>query len=300
MANVKIKAQRTDNEKQLFYGASNESGYYEIKVPAGNYLVTPILESNLTFEKRYSEENKPLKIEDKRCESKIFWVSNDSELSGKVIDSDGKSASGFSLSLITADKERKGKNFDYELGYVSEDGTFSFKSVPLGRYQISLNFTGKPDDKTPFPTVFYPSTKLRTQAKVFEIDYGRKIRDIVFQLPPKLAKRKIYGAVVWKNGKPAVCAEVQLRDIESDRDVFFNEPITDAKGAFSMEWFEGRQYKIKVVVWKKSSDGQSGFGIGEAESKVFTLSDKMQNFRIVLNTINPDEKSITRKTVRAN
>jgi len=287
MTNVKIKAQRADDEKQLFYGTSNQSGYFEIKVPTGNYLVTPILESNLTFDNRYGEENKSLKIEDRRCESKIFWVSNDSEVSGKVVDSDGKPASGFSLNLITADKERKDKSFDYKFEYINEDGIFSFKGVPFGRYQISLNFTDKPDDKTPFPTVFYPNTKLRTKAKVFEIDYATKIRDIVFQLPPKLVKRKIYGKVVWKNGKPAVGAEVQLKDIESDRDVFFTKP------------FEGRQYKIEVIVWKKSPDGQSGFGIGDAESKIFTLDDKTQKFKIVLNTINPDEKSVTRRTVRA-
>jgi len=67
-----------------------------------------------------------------------------------------------------------------------------------------------------------------------------------------------------------------------------------------MEWFKGRQYRIKVIVWKKSPHGQSGFGIGDAETKIFTLDEKTRSFKIVLNTINPDEKSVTRRTVRTN
>ena len=54
------------------------------------------------------------------------------------------------------------------------------------------------------------------------------------------------------------------------------------------------------IVWQKSPDGQSGFGIGDAESKVFTLDDKTGKFRIVLNANNPSERIIIRKTVRAN
>jgi len=300
MANIKIKAQQTDGEKQTFYGTSNQNGYFEFNVPVGNFLVTPILEPNLTFGNRYEGDNKSVKIKDRRCESKIFWIVNDSEVSGKVLAADGKPYDDVMLELIPADKKMNDKKYDWLNESVEDDGTFSFKGVPLGRYILSVNFTDKPEDDSPFPTTFYPKTTVQTQAKVFTIDYGTKINDIVFQLPPKLIKRKISGIVVWKNGRPAVGAEVQLKDIEFDHDVFFTEPTTDAKGEFSMEWFEGRQYKIKVIVWKKSLDGQSGFGIGDAESGVFTLDEKTQNFRIVLDTVNPDEKSIIRTTIRAN
>ncbi len=300
MSDAKIQAQNVDGEKQAFYATSDQNGYFEIKVPVGNYLVKPILESNLTFNNRYGKEDQPIKIEDRKCESKIFWVSNNSSVSGKVIDVEGNTYDDVMIELIPFDKKKNQPGLDYKFESVEEDGTFSFKGVPLGRYILSVNFKDKPEDDSPFPTTFYPKTNIQTQAKIFEIGYGTKISDIVFQLPPKLVKRKINGTVVWKNGKPAVGAEVQLKDIEADRDVFFTEPVTNDNGEFSMDWFEGRQYKIRVIVWQKNPDGQSGFGIGDAESKVFMLDDKTQKFKIVMNVNNPKEKSIIRKTVRTN
>lgn len=301
LVGIKIKAQQIDNENQTFYGASNQNGYFEFKVPVGDYLVTPILQPNLTFENRYGGENNSIKIEDSRCESKVFWVVNDSKISGKVLDADGKLYGDVMLELIPAGKNMKDNKFDYFFESVADDGTFSFEGVPLGNYFLSVNFTDKPDEDSPFSTYFYPKTKIQTQAKIFEITYGTKISDIIFQLPPKLAKRKINGMVVWKNGKPAVGAEVQLVDVATDKWLYINnKPKTDINGNFTLEAFEERKYKIKVVVWKKSSDGQSNYGVGEAESVIFTLDGKTQNFRIVLDTINPEEKSATRTTIRAN
>ena len=300
ITNTKIQAQNIEDESQKFYGTSGATGYFEIKVPAGSYLVTPVLESNLTFSNRYGGENKPVKIEDAKCESKIFWVSNASQISGKVTDAEGKTYDDVMIELIPFDKKKNKPGLDYKFESVEDDGTFTFKGIPIGRYILSVNFTDKPDDDSPFPTTFYPQTNIQTQAKIFEIGYGTKIGDIVFQLPPKLTKRQINGTVVWKNGQPAVGAEIELVDIDADENVFFNKPKTTDKGEFSMDWFDGRQYKIKVIMWQKSPDGQSGFGIGDAETEVFTLDNKTQNFRIILNANNPNERSIIRKTVRAN
>ncbi len=298
--NAQIKAQQVDGNKQTYYGTSNERGYYEIKVPPGNYLVIPVLKSNLIFENSYYSENEQIKIEDRKCGSKIFWVTNNSEISGKVVDAKGEIVSGISLDLIPADKDRKEKGFDHKFAHVSEDGIFFFAGIPLGRYQISLNYKDKPEDDSPYPTYFYPTTSERNKAKVFEIGLGSKFSDLVFQMPPKLVKRKITGTVEWKNGKPAVGAEIQLIDVEFERNAFFKKPTTNGKGEFSMEWFEGREYRIEVTVWKKSPNGEGSYGIADAETSNFTLNDKTQSFKIVLNLINPDEKSITRSTVRSN
>jgi hypothetical protein len=298
LPNTKIKAQQIDGEKKVFFGTSNQNGYFEMKVPVGNYLINPILETtNLTFN---SEQNEPIKIEDRRCQLKLFQIVNNSEISGKVLDANGKAYGDVMVELIPADKKKDDKTLDYFFESVSNDGTFTFKNVPLGRYILSVNFTDKPEDDSPFPTTFYPITNVQNQAKIVEIDYGTKVSDIVFQLPPKLLKRKIYGTVVWKNGKPAVGAEIQLVDNEFNESLNFNEPQTTAKGGFTLEAFEGRQYQIKVTVWKKSLNGQGAYGIADAESEIFTLNTQTQPFKIVLKSINPDEKSITRTTVRAN
>ena len=163
-----------------------------------------------------------------------------------------------------------------------------------------MNYKDKPEDDSPYPTYFYPNTINRSEAKVFEIGYGTKFEEVIFQMPPKLVKRKIYGQVFWKNGKPVVGAEVKIEDVEFERDALFNSSETNAKGDFSIEWFEGRKYKIKVIVWKMSKDKQSKYGIAETESNEFILNEKTNKFRLVLDIINPNEKKVTKRTVRAN
>jgi len=302
MVDAKIKIQQIDGEKKVYYGTSNQNGYFEVKVPIGRYLVLPELSDFLTFSTSYEDEdeNKILEIKDQKCGTKIFWVTNNSEIKGKVVDANGKIFTDGSIDLIPFGKNRGDDGFDYKFAIIEDDGTFSFKGVPLGKYQISLNYTDNPDDDSPYPTYFYPNTNNRSQAKVFEIGYGTKFNEIVFQMPPKLVKRKIYGEVVWKNGKAAANAEVQLKDVEFNQSLVFNKTETNMRGQFVLEWFEGRKYQIEVIVWQKSADGQSSFGIASAESEIFTLDDKTQKFRIVLDQNNPNEKTINRRTVRSN
>ena len=200
MPDIEIKAQQIDGDHRVFYGTTNKDGYYEIKVPTGNYLVT-LLDSNLFYDKLNND--KLIKIPDKSCEVKNFNVINDSRIEGRIIDARGNPAIGISIDLIPVGRNRTDKNFDRESAYIGEDGFFSFSGIPLGRYQISLNYTDKPEDDSPYPTSFFPNTPNRSEANIFEIEYGMKIKDLIFELPPKLKKLKITGQVFWENEKPA-------------------------------------------------------------------------------------------------
>lgn len=300
MSDAKIRVQEIGGEKRSFYGTSNKNGYFEIKIPVGTYKVAPELAADLSFESHYrSGEDDLVKIEDRRCQIRIFWVSNDSEVSGKVIDPDGKLNGDVVLDLIPADKERTDKNFHYDFIIVDDDGSFELKGIAPGRYFLSLNYRDRPEDDSPYPTFFYPNTGSRKEAKLIEIGMGTKFKDMVFQLPPKLVKRGISGTVVWKNGKPVAGAEIQLKDVEFNRDALFKGPVTNAQGEFVLEWFEGRQYQVTVIVWKRNPDG-SGVGIADGESEKFILDSETKPFRIVLMAIDPNEKSIFTTTVRAN
>ncbi len=297
MPEIQVKAQQTSGDQRAFYGTTDKNGYYEIKVPPGKYLVT-LLDSTLYYGEL--SDNEPLEIADKKCELKTFYVVNDSRIEGKVIDADGNPVTDITIDLIPVGKDRNDQGFDYELSQLFNEGKFTFAGLALGRYQISLNYTDKPDEDSPYPTFFYPNTANRSEAEVFEIKYGTKIKDLIFQLPPKLKRRKITGQVLWKNGKPAKNAEVQLVDVEFDDNVFFDRIKTNANGEFEAVWLEGRKYKLKVIVWQKSTKDNYFFGVADTESEVFTLDETTPKFKLVLNNIDPKERSITRTTVRSN
>lgn len=72
LENIKIKAQRIGNKKQVFYGTTDKEGFYEIKVPIGTYLITPELSEDYIFGEFDSKENKPLKVEKLKCNGKFF------------------------------------------------------------------------------------------------------------------------------------------------------------------------------------------------------------------------------------
>ncbi len=298
MSGARIRAKSSSQDGKEFFGTSDEKGRFSVSVPEGKYIVQPVLDKALRYEHDYSDEASETKIIDRGCEVKTFWVTNDSLISGKVVDSTGKEVNRISIELIPLAKNRDDQNFYRESDYVSEDGEFEFKGIPPGKYYISLNYADRPDDDSPYPTVFYPSVADRAKAEIFEVKLGTKIKDLVFKMPGKLSKRTLTGSVVWKNGKPAAGAEVQLVDTEFDRDVFFKAPITDSKGKFKMEWFIGRKYKIKVIVWQKNKDGM-GIGIAGAETDEFVLDDQTPDMEIVLNIIDPRKKSITKTTVRS-
>ncbi len=297
MPDVEVKAQEIGGKQSDFYGKTDVNGYYEMKVPSGKYVVT-LIDSNFYYGQ--PSDNKPIELSDKQCEVKNFYVVNDSRIEGKVIDSLGDPVTDILIVLIPVGINYKDKSFDYGLSQTFNKGHFSFTGLSPGLYQISLNYTEKPDDDSPYPTFFYPYTTNRDEAQIIEINYGTKLMGLVFQLPPKLKKRKLTGQVFWKNGKPAKNAEVELTDIEYDDDIFFDKIKTDANGNFEIEWFEGRKYRINAIVWQTSNDKTYSFGIADAETEVFVLNEETSKFKIVLKTINPNEKSYTRSTVRAN
>lgn len=299
MSGMRVRASSMESPASEYFGTSDVKGNFTIKVPAGNYRLQPVIPSNLSFNPESEDEEKaePISVQDQQCKIRTVRIVNNSEFSGKVVNKSGELMSGITVDLVPMGKDPKGASFDSKWASVWE-GQFSFKGVPTGRYQLSLNYDDTPDDDSPYPTTFYPLTLDRSKATIFDIKPGTKIADLLFQLPEKLAKRAIAGAVVWRDGKAAVGAEVQLVDIESGHPS--KSVKADANGAFQMSWFEGRKYKIKVVVWQMSPDGQSGFGVADAETKEFILDENTGKFRIVLAKLNPNERSITRTTRRAN
>ena len=280
MPNVKIKVRKTGLEQIEFYTTSDENGFYKIAVPAGEYIVT-LTDPNFYYGE--ASQNKPITLAEQQCEVKNFYLINDSRIEGKVIDSLGKPVTNVSVHLIPIGKNRNDDDFGYELSLTFRTGRFVFSGLSPGLYQISLNYVDKPDEDTPYPTFFYPYTTNRDAAEIIEIKYGTKLKDLVFQLPPILKKRKITGTVLWEDGKPAKNAQVDLIDVEFDDDIsYLNKIYTDSAGKFEMEGFEGRKYKLVATVFDKTKNSTVRFVFAETKSREFILNETNSDFKITL------------------
>jgi hypothetical protein len=57
LKDIRIQAQETGRRKRIFYGTTNENGFFQIKVPSGRYAVTPLLPENFIFSIRGTEKD---------------------------------------------------------------------------------------------------------------------------------------------------------------------------------------------------------------------------------------------------
>lgn len=298
MKHAKLRAIALGRESSSIEGVSDARGNFRVRVPAGMYKLVVELPEELSAS--YGERSEDsITVEDTKCAVTHIEVTNNSRIAGNLFDQNGERAHGLSLDLVPVYAFDETVIHSKSWVYVDENEGFTFRGIPPGEYYLCLNCTDNADDDAPYPRWFYPGTSDRSKAMVFKLELGSQFPDTIFKLPPKLDKVSFSGTVLWKDGKPAIGAEVNLIDLESGRDAIFNGLVTDSKGRFSGQWFAGRRYKITVVVWEREPDG-SGYGIADAETKEFVLDKQTLSFRILLNTTDPSERSIRRTRVRSN
>jgi hypothetical protein len=220
----------------------------------------------------------------------------DGSLSGRLLKFNGKPLAYTEIELVPVDSAKQIASRQL-WATTAANGNFTFDKIPPGEYTLSINFGEKPTDLSPYATYFYPKASNRALAKIFEIYAETRIANLVFQLSPQLAKRKIAGRVFGKDGKPAANVYVALRDVEGDKDDIFLSfsPIkTDAGGNFSLLSFEARKYQIFAILLE-GSDKAPAFDplaklIAAAKSNVFLLDAKTGTITLTLVGVTDSDK----------
>lgn len=220
----------------------------------------------------------------------------DGALSGKLLKFNGKPLPYTEIELVPVDSAKQVA--DRKLwATTAADGNFTFDKIPPGEYTLSINFGEKPTDLSPYATYFYPKASNRALAKIFEIYADTRIANLIFQLSPPLAKRKIVGRVFGSDGAPAANVYVALRDVEGDKEdalLGFSPIKTDKGGNFSLMSFEMRKYQIFAILLQ-GSDKAPSFDplarlVAAAKSDVFVLDAKTGSITLRLVGIGDSDK----------
>lgn len=235
LAGVKV----TLDGPQKAEAVTDAKGEFRVEgLEPGEYTVVPVAPRRLSTR----GPDQKVKVADRGCAVLYFWLESNARMSGQVLSPQGLPVAKAEVILIQADKERYQGYADY--AYAEEDGSYSFKLIPEGRYVLQMRYDGMSSQNRPFPVMYYPGTPDKSQARVFTIEEGQTI-DLDIKVPPLPSEFEIRGQVVWPDGKPAANARVGYTPL--DAPVFYGIKLDD-QGRFSFKAYDGLTINIRGTV----------------------------------------------------
>jgi Carboxypeptidase regulatory-like domain len=211
------------------------------------------------------------------CAEVWTWPRTDAQISGVLLNSNGRPADDEEIDLIAADIGTRG---DKEIPHVSvrtnADGRFTFAFIPPGTYLVGVNLKNPPPASHVDHRSYHPGVTDSSKATVVTISPGNRLQLTPFQLPQWAKERRISGVVVWNDGSPAPEAQLTLTGARSER-----VPL-DATGHFSLILPLGAQFTLtaqgtRIVEGRRVSGNFTFLQIGR--------QDRDADITIILKTV---------------
>ena len=234
---------------QQFHAFTNKKGLFEISgLPAGHYKVRTDPATNYsTIEILAVEPRKEWEVDlpDHGCVWQSFKAMQEAEISGQVIDENGQGVKGRWVDIISADPHVK--NLEPPSAKTDEDGRFKFSFLPAGRYFIGFNIISGPHLDDPISEFYYAGVTERTAATPIFVGENQSVSGLKLSLPLRVPERVIEGVAVWKDGRPAVDVDIELKNSRSGYQAG-SSARTDEQGRFALKGLEGQTYGISAYV----------------------------------------------------
>jgi 5-hydroxyisourate hydrolase-like protein (transthyretin family) len=221
---------------------TDEHGRYDIAgIPTGVYEVDAIPPPV------FSTRNLPrtVEIRDARaCFAADFSVHYDGRLSGVVLTSDGQSAAGVQIELISGD--RLWTSAERLTTKTDRDGQFEFGDLSPGRYAIGVSLRRMTEPAILYPKTLYPGTPSETYAAIIELGEGSHVQLEPLRLPPALEARELTGIVLWPDGRPASGVSIWLADGDFSSRIVTYSARTGGDGRFRFIVHDGLRYTVRA------------------------------------------------------
>ena len=234
---------------------TNADGVYEIYgLPPGTYTVSIDMPRGLKLQfpmitgggHGLVPKDTIVSLGSQTAVSVDFVLYENNKISGVLLTPQGKPIQSACLDLepINPPNGRYGRIFSC----TKQDGSFTLKDMPSGRYVIVANKDGRISISEPFPTTYYPGLPAKAQAQVFDVVRGQSIESLEFRLPTMARQVAVRGRVQFSDGVPV--PEAYLK--HSSNDPTFIR--SDADGHFSIELLADKRGKLSAEIMATPSD----------------------------------------------
>jgi hypothetical protein len=118
------------------------------------------------------------------CAEVWTWPRTDAQVSGVLLDGDGRPAGGEAIELIAAvNATRRDQQIPHVSVRTGRDGRFTFAFIPPGRYLVGVNLRNPPRASQVDHRSYHPGVLDWARATVVTIDAGTRVRLTAYQLP---------------------------------------------------------------------------------------------------------------------
>ncbi|HEU4833197.1 MAG TPA: carboxypeptidase-like regulatory domain-containing protein [Pyrinomonadaceae bacterium] len=240
---------------QVYETFTDKLGVYEISgLPPGKYTIQP--ETPSTLKVRYSRPSGELDLtsrevrryvlKEKSCAGENFYFSENTSISGKLFDPDGRPLKEVCVRLLPKTQLDTVPVLE---DCTKEDGSFKIDEIPLADYVLVANEDGKITSFTPFPTVYYPGVFDKEKATVLTLASGDQRENVDIRVPSLQQTRTIEGQLLYADGRPVADESVEFtEEPERGQESEVADTQTDSNGRFSLVILDGLKGRLSGYI----------------------------------------------------
>ncbi|MGE0655443.1 MAG: carboxypeptidase regulatory-like domain-containing protein [Pyrinomonadaceae bacterium] len=230
--------------------AGKAGRYATVTDSEGRYRIPDILPGeyllNLTAPEGYAAPAEAkVTIREKGCSVMDFTLARETSVSGRILDAGGEPVTQLLVDLVPIEEIEQQYQKDRQTAQLDDNGRFSFRGIPPGRYYLGIGLGRWSVVKHAFPKTYYPGTQNRSAAAVVVVAEGQIQKDIDFQMPLELPERKVTGIVVFPDGKAAAKAHVTVVEGEYNA---VSGAVSGEDGRFELSLLEGLTYRVRAYI----------------------------------------------------
>ena len=186
LANIKVTLEGNNQRQDTL---TNSGGEYEFKnLSAGDYQVRAQLPEP------FGVDEQTVKAPARGCVQVYMIAKSKGQITGRVLDSQGKPAVYVPVSLVSAEASLEQilsankEKAEWAFVLTNEEGRYAFSFLPPGRYLVVINRAEFERSRGAeaarlLPRLFYPGVNDASGATVIVVDKDRKTEEYNFNLP---------------------------------------------------------------------------------------------------------------------